>query len=372
MTQNELVQLTKQLCVIPAPSNHEEKRAEFCKNYFERVGAKDAYIDDALNVVVPIDCDKYEDIAVIMAHTDTVFPDMTPFTPREENGRLYCPAVGDDTVHLAFLMLCVADIIKYKKKPKMGLLFVANSGEEGLGNLKGVRKIMEEYASRVKEFITLDGTVKHFVTHAVGSHRYRISITAQGGHSFSAFGNSNALHVASQLVTRLYDIAVPKKDGTKTTYNVGMISGGTSVNTIAQSAEMLYEYRSDDKECLAFMQKCFRETVEKLLSDRKDDQVNINVELIGERPCGGDVDKTAQKALVDRCMAAYNEAGIENIRVDSGSTDCNIPLSLGIPSVCIGIAEFYGAHTREENLVLESLNAGIEAAQKVIGHYFDA
>lgn len=367
---NELVELTLQLCKIPAPSNHEEKRAEFCKNYFDQIGVKGAYIDEALNVVAPIDCDIHNDIVVIMAHTDTVFPDMNPFEPRIEENLLYCPAVGDDTVHLACLMLMVKDIIKTQRKPNCGLLFVANSGEEGLGNLKGVRKIMADYGERTKEFITLDGNISRLVNRAVGSHRYRISVTAQGGHSFNAFGNSNALHAVSQLTTELYNVKVPDKAGTRTSYNVGMISGGTSVNTIAQSAEMLYEYRSDDRECLDFMKNSFEAALKKIGDLRAADDVKFNVELIGERPCGGNIDLVAQKELTNRTVSAYKKHYNRELRHDSGSTDCNIPLSMGIPSVCIGIADIHGTHTREEYMDLTSLEAGVRSAEELIGYYF--
>ena len=368
---NEIIDLTVQLCKIPAPSNHEEARAEFCKRYFDHIGVKGAYIDEALNAVAPVDIDKFEDIAVIMAHTDTVFPDTAPFNPVIKDGYLHCPGAGDDTVHLAGMMVMLKDLIKSKRKANIGLIFVANSGEEGLGNLKGVRKIMQDYGKRVKEFITLDSHYAHMVNRAVGSHRYKIDITAQGGHSLSDFGNSNALHAASQLTCALYDIKVPAKENTRTTFNVGSISGGTSVNTIAQSATMLYEYRSDDVECLKYMQEIFEKTVETVREMRKNDGVEIKVELIGERPCAAGVDENALRAMEKRCIDAYRQVCGWTLTVDSGSTDCNIPLSMGIPCACIGVCNQQGVHTREEKIELASLEMGANAAYKVIQYYFD-
>jgi len=349
----ELKQLLLDLCVIPAPSNHEELRAEFCRNWLAEAGAKDVYIDEALNVVCPInDCGG--DLAVVMAHTDTVFPDTKPMPLRIEDGKIFCPAVGDDTANLAVLMMAA----KYMLAEGLGknLLVVCNSGEEGLGNLKGVRKIMETYGSRVREFISLDGGVSSICVKAVGSARYRVEVLTEGGHSYGSFGNRNAIRVLSSMIDTLYTIKVP--DIGRTTYNVGTISGGTSVNTIAQQAEMLYEYRSDEREGLAFMEKAFKAVVEAYRATG----VTVNVEVVGNRPCDGEIDRETHEALIRKAAGAMQSVtGIEPKR-GSGSTDSNIPLSLGIPAVTGGAIVGAKAHTREEYIEEDSLWPGLKIA----------
>ena len=348
---SELKQLLIDLCGIPAPSNHEELRAEFCKKWLTEAGGKEVYIDEALNVVCPIG-DDGGDLTVIMAHTDTVFPDMEPMPLREEDGKIFCPGVGDDTANLVILMMSA----KYMMEQGLGknLLIVCNSGEEGLGNLKGSRKIMETYGGRVKEFISFDGGISHIYVKAVGSARYRVEVLTEGGHSYGAFGNRNAIRVLSSMIDTLYTIKVP--DIGKTTYNVGTISGGTSVNTIAQQAEMLYEYRSDEREGLAFMEKAFNAVVEAYRATG----VIVNVETVGMRPCDGDIDREAHEALIEKVAGAMRDVTSIDPERCAASTDCNIPLSLGVPAVCGGTAVGGKAHTREEFIVEESLYPGLK------------
>jgi acetylornithine deacetylase/succinyl-diaminopimelate desuccinylase-like protein len=194
------IDLTAELAVIPAPSNHEELRAEWCKKHFESFGAEGVYIDEALNVVWPVGCEGRDDIVVIMAHTDVVFPDTTPLPLKIENGRMCAPGVGDDTANLTG-MLTVARYVKENGlKPKTGVLFVANSGEEGLGNLKGSRQIMKDYAGRVKELISFDGYYSGVWANAVGSQRYKVTVRTEGGHSYAAFGNRNAIYYLAKLI----------------------------------------------------------------------------------------------------------------------------------------------------------------------------
>lgn len=156
-SQEELRKLIHTLCAIPAPSHHEEARAEFCLHWFQENGGTNAFIDAALNVICPCGVSEDGPIAVLMAHTDTVFQDTSPMPQREENGMLWCPGVCDDTANLAVLMICARWVLRQKQRSKVGLVFVANSCEEGLGNLKGCRAVCDRYGDRMQEFITLDG-----------------------------------------------------------------------------------------------------------------------------------------------------------------------------------------------------------------------
>lgn len=348
-----LVDLTRTLCGICAPSNHEEKRAEFCRNWFLDLGAKDVYIDEALNVIWPLNCEGSDQITVFMAHTDTVFPDTEPMPIREENGRLYCPGAGDDTVNLAMLMLCAKYMFEHRLCPKEGMLFVMNSGEEGLGNLKGCRALMKAYEGRVKEVYSFDGGYDLACNAAVGSVRYRVEVKTEGGHSYANFGNRNAIFYLSALIQTLYNATLPRT-GVRTSLNVGKISGGTSVNTIAQQAEMLFEYRSDLSENMAAMQHIFEAAVEatrRMVSE-------VNVEILGLRPGMGDVDPARQKQLEDKLTALLAEYCDRTPDFAPSSTDCNIPLSMGIPAIAFGGYLGHGAHTREEYIELESLKKG--------------
>ena len=363
--QEDVIALIKALCAIPAPSHHEERRAQYICRWFEQRGMQ-AKIDEALNVLCPFGLDEHEDMVVVMAHTDTVFPDMEPMPLREENGKLYCPGVGDDTTNLAVMMQLAAYLHRIGAKPSCGVLFVANSCEEGLGNLKGCKAIMKAYGKRVKAFLSLDGDFEHVCCRAVGSSRYRITAKTQGGHSFADFGSRNAIAVLAQLISALYMQEVPKHPGTITTYNVGLVSGGTSVNTIAQQAEMLYEYRSDDAECLEIMQ----EQMDRILGEMASDDAKIEVELLGLRPCGKGVDAQRQVALEQLCAEALERCVGKKPALSSGSTDCNIPLSLGIPSACFGVYRGAGEHTREEWVEMASILPGMKAAASVVFHWF--
>lgn len=344
--------LTKTLCGICAPSNHEQKRAQFCKQWFEGLGVT-ATIDEAFNVLVPVNCEGSDQITVFMAHTDTVFPDTEPMPLREENGRLYCPGVGDDTVNVALLMHCAKFVIEQKLQPRHGFLFVMNSGEEGLGNLKGSRAVMKAYEGRVAQLFSFDGGYDLACNMAVGSVRYRVEVKTEGGHSYADFGNKNAIFYLAGLIQTLYNVQVPKT-GSRTSFNVGTITGGTSINTIAQQAEMTFEYRSDLRENLAAMQKTFESAVEVYRMMVPE----VNVEVLGLRPCMGDVEPARQRAL-EQCHTALMEQFCGETPVyTASSTDCNIPFSMGVPALAFGGYLGSGAHTREEYIEIESLKKG--------------
>ena len=364
----EALELLETICKIPAPSNHEEKRAAFCKKWLEDMGATEVYIDDALNVVFPWNCEGKQNIVAFLAHTDTVFPDMTEPMPYSVDEKYaYSPGVGDDTVCLVQMLLVAKYIIKNNLTSDHGILFVANAGEEGLGNLKGVKQIMADYAGRIERLYTFDGRYDELVYLPVGSHRYRLSIETKGGHSFGNFGNRNAICVAAELICALNKCQVPVEGSSKTTFNVGMIEGGTSVNTIAQNASFLYEYRSDSYKCLEKMKAFFEETIAKA---QEDPEAQIKVEVIGIRPCGEEVDqKIFDEMLQNAKHICEKHSGIP-CKLDSGSTDANIPMSLGVPALCIGNYMGGGMHTREEYVELASIPVGMKITAEIILQHF--
>lgn len=356
-----------QLCAIPAPSNHEELRAEFIKKWLEDLGAEGVYIDPALNVVYPYQCENKNELLVIMAHTDTVFPDLEPFTVKVEGNVASCPGIGDDTANVAILLTLIKYVIENKLNAPKGVVFVLNAGEEGLGNLKGSRQIVKDYEGRISEFVSLDGSYTGVCNGAVGSMRYNVEVKTEGGHSYGSFGNRNAIQRLAAIIEKLYQVEVPHDGNSKTTYNVGMISGGTSVNTIAQQAEMLYEYRSDSRKCLEIMGQTFN----KIIEEAKKDCLSLTVTVLGERPCMGDVDADRQAALLNKTKEAIATRYDKEVATYPGSTDCNIPFSVGIPSVCFGGYIGKGAHTREEHIYLDSIPVGTEIVAAFLLDYFD-
>lgn len=361
--ETEALTLLKALGRIPAPSHHEEKRAAFCHEWLLAQGARDAYIDDALNVVFPFHCMPGQPMVAIMAHTDIVFPDTEPLNVTVSEGKIFAPGIGDDTANLVSLLMAVKFAVQSGFKPNTGILFVANSCEEGLGNLKGCRAIFDRYGTDIREFISFDGSSTGCVNKAVGSHRYRVSIKTGGGHSYGMFGAPNAIAQLAEVICALYEKEVPAK--AKTTYNVGQIEGGTTVNSIAEKASMLYEFRSEDKDCLAEMEAFFLETLDAFRARG----YQIEAETLGIRPCSGDVDAEKLAALTNRAVSILAQYTNEPIDIHASSTDANIPLSLGIPAITYGTILGEGAHTYGEWVELASLPNGLRIALQTILHY---
>ena len=361
----EAYQLLLELARIPAPSNHEELRAEFCCRWLREQGAEGVYIDDALNVIYPVGCTDENPLVVFMAHSDVVFPDTEPLPLTVQDGKIFCPGVGDDTANVVALLMAAKYIARHGLAPSdRGVLLVVNSGEEGLGNLKGTRHLMEKFGSRVQEFVTFDLYANQIVDQAVGSHRYSIGIHTEGGHSYNAFGNRNAIATMAELIGQLYAVELPPEG--KTTYNVGTIQGGTSVNTIAQYAEILYEFRSDCRESLAAMERQF----EAIIAGFRARGFDIRVNVAGVRPCSGNVDESRHQAMKNRAAEVIRRHYGLDVLLNSGSTDCNIPLSMGIPAICVGCVVGGGAHTREEYVEIDSLRPGLAVALDLILHHF--
>ena len=349
----EHLTLLKTLATIPAPSHQEDLRAVFIRDWLVEKGAKNVIIDDAKNVVLPVGSGDKR--LAIMAHTDVVFPDTTPLPVREEMGKLYAPGVGDDTANVAALMLCVEFLLRHPDLIPEPLLIVFNSCEEGLGNLKGVRQIMKDFEGQIHALVSFDCQSDEIICRAVGSERWQVAVDTKGGHSFSDFGSPNAIVHLSRLIDRLYQQSVPVNEDTVTTYNVGLITGGTSVNTIAQHAEMCYEYRSNDRECLAIMADSFHALAE----EANCTDARFTISSLGIRPCGSDVPADTHNALLRRCKAAIQSVYPIDPPFCAASTDANIPLSLGIPAATFGLYRGGGAHTREEYVELNSLTPGL-------------
>lgn len=361
---DETLDLLRQMAVIPAPSHHEEKRAAFVKAWLDAQGLPGVYIDAAGNVICPMGVTADNPVCVVMAHMDVVFPDTDALPLRENADKLYAPGAGDDTANLAVLMMAAKYIAEHHPAPRTGVLLVANVCEEGLGNLKGSKQIMQDFAGRVTELISLDGGSMDRITNvAVGSHRMAVTIRAQGGHSYHCFGHTNAIVQMAELIRRLYAKEAPPR----TTYNAGVIEGGTTVNSICETCRLLYEFRSEDRACLAEMADFFDATV----ADLRAEGVDISVEVLGIRPCTGDVDPARLAELTSRAEAILFAAAGKPVKQDAGSTDANAALALGVPAVTIGAVDSSGAHTRNEWVLKASLRPGLQVALATVLQYFE-
>ena len=361
----EELELLRRLARIPAPSGHEDERATFIRDWWLAQGAPvgAVRIDDAKNVIVSLPAAREEDdatCAVFAAHTDVVFPDTDPLPLAEDERRLLAPGVGDDTANLVGLMMAGRYLIRNRVPLDRRLLIVANSCEEGLGNLAGTRELFRQYGPRVREFTSFDLYLGMHVVSAVGSHRWRVRCHTQGGHSWENFGRDNAIEALCSFIEDLYALELPTS--AKTTINVGRFVGGTTVNSIAEEASVLVEYRSSSEECLEQMYGKFVVLVEEHLKEK----TRIDVQLIGRRPASGEHVPAGQAELIARTDEVLRELGGVEPTHQESSTDANIPLSQGICAHTVGTVEGDLLHTREEWIEKDSLRRGLAVIMALV------
>ena len=355
----EELELLRALAQIPAPSGHEERRAEFIRDWLLAQGAPvgSVRIDDAKNVILSLPAgphaEKDDGCAVFAAHTDVVFPDTEPLPLAEGADRLLAPGVGDDTANLVGLLFAARYLLLNRVPLDRRMLVVANSCEEGLGNLAGTRELFRHYEGRVREFTSFDLYLGMHVVSAVGSHRWKVTCHTQGGHSWENFGRDNAIEALCSFIEDLYKMDLPTE--AKTTINVGRFIGGTTVNSIAEDASVLVEYRSASEECLERMYGKFVVLVEEHLRE----STRIEAKLIGRRPASGEVIPEGQWDLIAHTDEILRELGGVEPTHQESSTDANIPFSLGIPAHTVGTVEGDLLHTREEWIEKASLKRGL-------------
>ena len=357
----EEANLLRTLAQIPAPSGEEDKRAAFIASWLRSAGATHVEVDAQKNILCWVSESPGAGVEVFSAHTDVVFNDLTPLPLREEGGRLYAPGVGDDTANLAGLLMGTRWLLAHPEATRdRSILVVANSCEEGLGNLRGTRALYDRYGSRIAGHVVFDTTLGNVVREAVGSVRWRVSCDGPGGHSFKAYGAPNAIVELSRLICALDAMELPSS--AVVTHNVGTIEGGTTVNSIAAHAQMLFELRSTSDECLKAAYETFARTVHGFEDSGARSGICFTTEVVGERPASTVVASKALDALAHKaCAATCAATGSPEVNVAPSSTDANIPLSLGIPAVCLGAVRGKGAHTREEWVETASLKDGLVA-----------
>jgi acetylornithine deacetylase/succinyl-diaminopimelate desuccinylase-like protein len=350
----DLLQRTLDLAVriqqVPAPPFGESARAEFVRRLFEEEGLSDVTIDPAGNARARLPGVTTQPPLIVSAHLDTVFPAETDLASRRDEQRLYGPGLGDNSLGVAGLFALIWSAREQRIKLPGDLWLIANTGEEGLGDLKGMRALVDDFGSRPLAYLIIEGLALGHVYHrAIGVRRYKICCRTKGGHSWIDYGQPSAIHELAGLITRLTDLSLPEKP--RTSMNVGKISGGTSVNTLAAEACMELDLRSEGEQALAEVIRA----VEALVQDSNKAGIRFEAEVIGQRPAG---EMNAGHRLIKLAEACLKEQGIEPA-LTSGSTDANIPLSKGYPALVIGLTTGGGAHAMQEYIDIDPLAQGI-------------
>ena len=348
--QSQFTELLRQIITIPSPTGQEGKKAAWVLKYLHDLGQGRACIDEAGNVLCPCQIEGRTAFPLYSAHMDTVFKGPVDLTPRIDGNILAAPSCGDNSAGVAGLLFLLTMLRDLNLTLPQGALFAFNVGEEGMGNLKGMRRIMEDWKGRITEALAVDCTFDDVVAIPVGSRRYSVSIEAQGGHSWMHFGHTSAIAAAASIISKLYSLPVPAAP--KTTYNVGTICGGTTINSIAASAEFTVDLRSESHDELERLDNAFLH----LLADAEQDGLTLTTTLLGERPCSSGADISAQ---CRRIAAIRSKYGLGTPFI-SGSTDANIPLSLGIPALSFGVCRSHDEHTTHEWLELDTIETGLQ------------
>jgi acetylornithine deacetylase/succinyl-diaminopimelate desuccinylase-like protein len=327
------------ICSIPASPFGEQERAEYLSRKFTELGLTEVEIDEEGNCLGLLRGSSQSPLIVVSAHLDTIFSKDTNFNVVRRDNRLYAPGIADDGCGLAAL-IALAQAIQSEQIPIEGsILFVGTVGEEGEGNLRGVRHLFSKgrWAKHVDSFLSFDGPGLDRITNkALGSRRYRVAVTGPGGHSWGDFGLPNPVHAIGRAISRLAAYPAPKHP--RTTFNVGRVEGGRSVNAIPSEATMEVDLRSAaDSELQrldAFFRKAMRDAIDEENVKRRagDSLLKLNVDLIGERPTG---ETPADSPLVEIAIEATKLLGVQP-RLDQSSTDSNLPISLGIPAITLG------------------------------------
>lgn len=346
-----VVELAIQIQQIPAPTFQEAKRAEFIHQLFVAEQLEDTCIDGAGNVLARLPGEGQGKPLIISAHMDTVFPAETDLTVKRGFELIHGPGLGDNSMGVASLFGLLW-FLKKRATPLRGdVWFVANVGEEGLGNLRGMKAVVERFEADVHAYLILEGLALGHVYHrAVGVRRYRIKAHTGGGHSWSDYGQPSAVHELAKLAVELTSLSLPARP--RTTMNVGKISGGTSVNVIASEASLDLDLRSEGRESLAELVAA----VEKSIQRANRPGVRIEAEVIGQRPAG---EISTSHPLVLLAKDCLREQGLEPSLI-SGSTDANVPLSKGYPAIVLGVTTGGSAHTIHEYVNTVPVAQGME------------
>jgi tripeptide aminopeptidase len=337
------------ICEIPAPPFKEVKRGQELARMFRELGLQNVYTDRVGNVVGTRPGISSRPNVVFAAHLDTLFPEETVVKVTREGNMLKGPGIGDDCRGLTVIVSIIRALEAGKLRTPGTITFVADVGEEGLGDLRGVKELFQRtLKDQIDKFVSLDGTGAGIANVGVGSLRYRVKFSGSGGHSYGAFGNANPIHALGRAVAKIAEFQVPTTP--KTTFNVGRIGGGTSVNAIPFEASMEVDLRSSDPASLKGVDGKFKAAVQEACDEENrrwnnQGRISVSPELVGIRPAGS---TPVSSSIVQIAIAASRAVGVKE-HLYEGSTDSNIPMSLGIPAITInGGGQGTGSHSPGE------------------------
>lgn len=354
----ELLDMTLELVQIPAPSGHEEKRAEWVKAWLEKYGAKGVYIDGAKNVIWPAFEGKSSKYIMVSAHTDTVFSLDVPLEVKEVDGRIYCPGIGDDTANLTILMMGMRYLLEHPPVDnEYGILFVATAAEE-IGSL-GILHFLKEFgADKLYQTYSFDANTIEMFADTVNISNFKITVKGPGGHALGKYGTPNAIEELSRVLVMAADNCrkyIADNGLRFTTINAGTITGGERTNIIAVNAELMVELRSDRKHTFEVVKNYLMEAVEHYRSE----QIEITVEAPRQDMYWNNVPDEVQEALAQEALELCAQVGWKP-SVIKACFDCRAPMNLGIPSLGIGLVDYVGPHKLDENMNPLALPAGLE------------
>lgn len=366
-TMRDLITLTE----IPAPPFMEQVRGEAFARMLRDTGVDSVWTDDVGNVIgLRRGTGSGMGAVVIAGHLDTVFPEGTDVSIRVRGDTLYAPGIADDTRGLSVVLAILRAMNDADLRTERDILFIGDVGEEGLGDLRGMKHLFRDGGPQIASFISIDGVSDDGITHmGLGSHRYHVLFKGPGGHSWGAFGLANPANALGRAIHYL-DLEAGEftRSGPRTSYNVGVLEGGTSINSIPFEVGMWVDMRSESQESLAQIDTIFQRAVRRGLAEanasrRDGPPLTVEVEMVGNRP-SGEVPEDA--AIVQRAIAITRLLEIEP-RLGRSSTDANIPISMGIPAITIGGGGVAGnAHSPDEWFLNENGTRGIKRALLVL------
>lgn len=347
-TLNHILDLACQLQQIASPTFHENKKAVFVERQLQQAGLQDVHIDSIGNVLGRLPGGSASPL-VMSAHMDTVHPHTVPLTLKRCEDRIFGPSIGDNSLGLASLISLPNLLREAEVNPPGDIWLVGNVCEEGLGDLRGMRALVGHFGKQPVAYLILEGMGLGQIYHrGLGVERYRITARTAGGHSWVDFGKPSAIHALAGLIHRLAALKIPARP--RTSFNVGVIQGGTSVNTIAPEAWAEVDLRSESSASL----RSLSAQVRTLTSAAASDGVTFEVEIIGQRPAGEISEDHPLVRLAKNSLAAE---GVQP-HLEIASTDANIPLAEGLPAICVGITNGARAHTTSEYIDVEPIHAG--------------
>ena len=363
-TEPQTIEDQVALCQIEAPPFKEARRAQEYRARMRALGLVNTRIDSEGNAIGELPgSDPRASSVLISGHLDTVFPEGTDVRVRREGTVLHGPGIGDDCRGLAVVLAVARTMRESGLRPRGTVYFVGTVGEEGAGNLRGVRHLLQnELKGKVGYFLSVDGAGYDITKDAVASHRYRVSYAGPGGHSYGAFGMPNPIHALGRAIAKVSELQVPSSP--KVTFNVGVVGGGTSVNSIADRASMDVDMRSQDQAALRALDERFQAAIRAALAEenarwRSPVKLTLHVDTIGIRPGGGQPESAA---IVQAGLQAARALGVTS-RTTASSTDANVPISLGIPAVTIdGGGSGRGAHSLQESYDTRDSHKGTQWA----------